>query len=55
MAEPTLSAFLELARRKRGHFQLESGHHGAGRGDPRTQPIAAATPSAIASVGRRRA
>lgn len=29
MAEPTLTAFLELARGRRGHFRLESGHHGA--------------------------
>src|SRR5688500_7087577 len=29
VAEPALSAFLKLARGRRGHFQLESGHHGA--------------------------
>ena len=28
MAEPTLSAFLGLVRGRRGHFRLESGHHG---------------------------
>lgn len=29
MAETSTSAFLELVAGRRGHFQLESGHHGA--------------------------
>jgi orotate phosphoribosyltransferase len=29
MTEPTLAAFFELVAARRGHFRLESGHHGA--------------------------
>jgi orotate phosphoribosyltransferase len=29
MADPTLAAFLGLAKGRRGHFRLESGHHSA--------------------------
>ncbi|MEO8621659.1 MAG: orotate phosphoribosyltransferase, partial [bacterium] len=29
MSETSTSAFLELVAGRRGHFQLESGHHGA--------------------------
>lgn len=29
MSEPTAAAFLELVSARRGHFRLESRHHGA--------------------------